>query len=152
MSVSRRTFLQSSILGGIAAVILPHSVLAEWPEKAFKAESSADAMNALFGDDSSATESDKIIVSAPDIAENGSVVPVEVDASGLENVKSITIIAEKNPVPLVAQFQLGAEAVPQVSTRIKMASTSDVVAVVDAGGKLYTAKKEVKVTIGGCGG
>lgn len=151
MSVSRRAFLQSSILGGVAAVLLPSSVLAKWPEAAFKAESAADAMKALF-DDPSTTESDKIIVSAPDIAENGSVVPVEVDASGLENVTSITIIAEKNPVPLVAQFQLSAEAVPQVSTRIKMATTSDVVAIVEADGKLYTAKKEVKVTIGGCGG
>jgi sulfur-oxidizing protein SoxY len=70
----------------------------------------------------------------------------------MEGVESITIIASNNPVPLVANFIMGTGASGFVSTRIKMGKTGDVVGVVKAGGKLYSAKKEVKVTIGGCGG
>jgi sulfur-oxidizing protein SoxY len=95
-------------------------------------------------------ESGDIKIKAPDIAENGSVVPVTI-STGLSNVESITILAESNGTPLVGSFDLsGAEA--YVSTRIKMAKTGNVIAVVKSGGKMYSGKKEVKVTIGGCGG
>jgi sulfur-oxidizing protein SoxY len=151
MSIPRRRFLHHSLIGGVAAVLLPHAVMAEWPKAAFEAKSAEDALKALF-EDPSTVVSDLIEIKAPDIAENGRVVPVEVDASGLSNVESITLIAEKNPVPLIAKFQLTESATPQVATRIKMGGTSDVIAVVKADGKLYVAKKEVKVTIGGCGG
>mgnify|MGYP003572853436 FL=1 len=95
--------------------------------------------------------SDKISIRAPDIAENGAVVPVSV-TSTLEDVESISIIAEKNATPLTASFSLGKGTLADVSTRIKMGKTSSVIAVVKAGGKLYSTGKEVKVTIGGCGG
>ena len=88
---------------------------------------------------------------APDIAENGAVVPVTVEST-MKDVQSISIVAEKNALPLIASFDLGAGALPYVSTRIKMGSTMNVQALVKAGGKVYEAKKEVKVTIGGCGG
>jgi len=96
-------------------------------------------------------EAGDIKIKAPDIAENGAVVPVTV-STGLENVESISILAAKNGNPLIASFNLGEGAEPFVSTRIKMGATADVIALVKAGGKLYSAKKEVKVTIGGCGG
>ena len=88
---------------------------------------------------------------APDIAENGAVVPVTV-SSGIANVESIAIIVDDNPSPLTAVFELGADAIADVSTRIKMGKTSTVLAVVKADGKLYGTQTEVKVTIGGCGG
>lgn len=152
MSIPRRTFIQGTVLNGLAALLLPPAVLAEWPKAAFESKTPEEAIKALF-EASELTASDKIIVKAPDIAENGSVVPVEVDASGLEAaIDSITVIVDKNPIPLVAQFNLTALSVPSISTRIKMAGTSDVTAIVKAGEQVFFAKKEVKVTIGGCGG
>ena len=85
------------------------------------------------------------------IDENGAVVPVSVTTS-LDGASSISIIADKNATPLTAEFNLGPTTEGYVSTRIKMGKTANVVAVVKAGDKLYSAKKEVKVTIGGCGG
>jgi sulfur-oxidizing protein SoxY len=70
----------------------------------------------------------------------------------MNNVESISIISEKNPTPLVASFNMGAKTEGHISTRIKMGQSSNVIAVVKSGGKLYSARKEVKVTIGGCGG
>jgi sulfur-oxidizing protein SoxY len=90
-------------------------------------------------------------VKAPDIAENGAVVPVEI-TSNIAGTESIIIIGEKNTLPMIAQFDLSNGAQGFVSTRIKMGTTANVRAVVKAGGKMYTAAKEVKVTIGGCGG
>jgi sulfur-oxidizing protein SoxY len=95
--------------------------------------------------------SEAIKIKAPDIAENGAVVPITVETT-LEGVESIAIIASENPSPLVANFNLGKGALGFVSTRIKMGKTGDVIGVVKAGDKLYSAKKGVKVTIGGCGG
>ncbi|OYX28249.1 MAG: thiosulfate oxidation carrier protein SoxY [Hydrogenophilales bacterium 32-62-9] len=100
---------------------------------------------------SAPVDSKDIIIKAPDIAENGAVVPVEV-TSNIAGTTSIAILAEKNGTPLVADFTLSGGALGFVSTRIKMGQTSLVRAVVKAGGKSYTAAKEVKVTIGGCGG
>ena len=88
----------------------------------------------------------------PAIAENGAVTPITVDASGISGVESISILASKNPMPLVCEYTFGAGAVGFVSTRIKMGQTMNVIAVVKAGGKLLKAEQEVKVTIGGCGG
>ena len=107
-------------------------------------------MQELFGS-ADVSESSAIELNAPDIAENGAVVPVSV-SSTLDGVESISIIVEENPAPLAASFDLTPNAVADVSTRLKMGKTSNVVAVVKADGKLYSATKEVKVTIGGCGG
>ena len=154
--MQRRTFLQGSLAGGAVAVAVgagllsPRSVLAAWPEGAFTAKSVQDAMSGLFGSaDSTAT--DDIKIKAPDIAENGAVVPVSVKTK-IGSTSRIAIIAEKNGQPLAASFDLGQGAQGFVSTRIKMGKTSDVIAVVEAGGKRYSARKNVKVTIGGCGG
>lgn len=148
MNLTRRLFIRGAAAAA-ALMALPRVLLA-WPAKAFEARSTSDAMKDLFGT-TDATESSAVVLGAPDIAENGAVVPISV-SSTLDKVESIGIIVDKNPSPLAASFDLGPGAVADVSTRLKMGKTSDVIAVVKADGKLYTAKKEVKVTIGGCGG
>jgi sulfur-oxidizing protein SoxY len=153
MGMHRRKFIQGAAAGSAAVLgmgLFSQAVMAEWPKAAFEAKNVEDALQALLAQ-TETTESDDITVKAPDIAENGAVVPIQVTTS-LPDVKSIVLVAEKNPVPLVAAFKFGANSVGYVSTRIKMGTTSNVMAVVEAGGKLYMAKKEVKVTIGGCGG
>ncbi len=156
MKVNRRLMLKGATASGVlaaaasAGLLAPRAVLAAWPKAAFEAESFDDALNAFAGStDTSA--SDDVKIKAPDIAENGAVVPITVETSA-SDVESISIIAKENPSPLTSSFTLGKGAQGFVSTRIKMGMTSDVVAVVKAGGKLLTATKEVKVTIGGCGG
>jgi sulfur-oxidizing protein SoxY len=154
--MKRRIFLKRSLAAGSVGVaaatglLAPQQVLAAWNKAAFESKELSGALNALLGS-SDMSESSDINVKAPDIAENGAVVPITVDA-GMEGVESIAIIASNNPVPLVANFVMGPGATGFVSTRIKMGKTGDVIGVVKAGGKLYSAKKEVKVTIGGCGG
>ena len=123
---------------------------AAWPKAAFEAKDSKAALEASLGS-SSTTESADIKLKAPDIAENGAVVPVTV-TSNIANTETISIVVAENATPLAATFNLGANTKGFVSTRIKMGKTSDVTAVVKAGGKLYSTSKNVKVTIGGCGG
>lgn len=155
-SIKRRTFLKGTAAAGAvgiamgAGLLTPRMVLAAWPKAAFDATTVDGALNALMG---SATleGSDKISIRAPDIAENGAVVPISV-TTDLTGIESISIIAEKNASPLAASFNLGAGAEGFVSTRIKMGTTSSVIAVVKADGKMLSTGKEVKVTIGGCGG
>lgn len=145
------TFASSVIGVAISAGLLtPVQVLAAWPKEAFAAKDIPGALSLLMGTDS-AEESGDINIKAPDIAENGAVVPVTV-STAIAGVESIAIIAANNPVPLIANFNLKEGAEGFVSTRIKMGKSGDVLAVVKAGGKLYKAGKEVKVTIGGCGG
>ena len=156
MNMKRRVFLKGSLASGMVAVAVgagllsPRQVLAAWPKGAFEAKSVNDAMNGLYGTDL-APASDAIKLDAPDIAENGAVVPVKVTVT-MANVESITIISEKNQTPLIASFNLAANTEGFISTRIKMGQTSNIIAIVKAGGKVYSARKEVKVTIGGCGG
>jgi len=132
-----------------SSVVVPLKALAARPQDAFDQKSSDDVMKSLFN--STATDSSHVTIKAPDIAENGAVVPITV-RTDLANAESVSIIVPNNPNPLAASFTLTPESGGLVSTRIKMGKTSDVTAVVKAGGKLYSAKKEVKVTIGGCGG
>jgi len=155
-NMKRRTFLKGSVAAGAvsaavgAGLLTPRMVLAAWPTTAFEAKSVDGALDALSGAHQ-LEGSDKISIRAPDIAENGAVVPVSVTTS-IEGAESISILAEKNAAPLTASFVLGAGTEGFVSTRIKMGKTSSIIAVVKAGGKLYSTGKEVKVTIGGCGG
>ena len=121
----------------------------KYPEEAFKAKTEADAIKALYGKTPEA--SDKVKMDAPEIAENGAVVPVSVTTT-LADVTSISFLVSENPVVLVASYKIPAGTLPSVGNRIKMAKTSNVIVVVEAGGKLYSAIKEVKVTVGGCGG
>jgi sulfur-oxidizing protein SoxY len=155
-TISRRVFLQGTMgataLGVAvgAGLLTPKAVLAAWPKAAFEAKQLPDALKALAGTDAT-TESAEIKIKAPDIAENGAVVPITISTT-LAGATSIALIASENPVPLVANFELGEGTEGFASTRIKMGKSGDVVAVVNAGGTLYSAKKGVKVTIGGCGG
>ncbi len=156
INMKRRTFLKGSVAAGAVSaavgvgLLTPNMVLAAWPTTAFEAKTVDSALDALMG--THALEgSDKISIRAPDIAENGAVVPISVETS-IANAESISIIAEKNSAPLTASFTLGPGAEGFISTRIKMGKTSSVIAVVKADGKLYSTGKEVKVTIGGCGG
>jgi len=155
--MKRRSFLKGTLATGAAAVavnaglLTPSTVLADWNKNAFAAKSADDALNSVFGS-SAATASGDVKLKAPAIAENGAVTPVTVDASGMSGVESIAILASKNPMPLVCTYDFADSALGYVSTRIKMGETMNVVAVVKAGGKLFKAEQEVKVTIGGCGG
>ncbi len=133
-----------------AGLITPSRVLANNFTPAFKAKSSKDVLNNLFPGQT-IEESKEITIKAPDIAENGAVVPITV-SSKLGNIESINILVNNNATPLIASFNLPEGAEAFVSTRIKMGKTSKVVAVAKVGDKLYSASKEVKVTIGGCGG
>ena len=156
MNQNRRVLLKGTFAAGAtglaisAGLLTPKAVLAAWPKAAFEAKDANAALEASMGS-SSTTESGDIKLKAPDIAENGAVVPVSVETS-IANPESISIIAEKNASPMTASFVMGAGAQGYVSTRIKMGKTSSVIAVVKADGKLYSTGKEVKVTIGGCGG
>ena len=121
----------------------------KYPEEAFKLKSDKDAIRGLYG--KTAEASDKVKLDAPEIAENGAVVPVSVTTT-LADVSSISFLVAENPIALVASYRIPAGTVPSVANRIKMAKTSKVTVLVEAGGKLYSANKEVKVTVGGCGG
>jgi sulfur-oxidizing protein SoxY len=121
----------------------------KYPEDAFKAKDAADAIKALYG--KTAEPSDKVKLDAPEIAENGAVVPISV-TTDLADVTSISFLVTENPNALAASYRILAGTMPSVANRLKMAKTSNVIAIVEAGGKLYSATKEVKVTVGGCGG
>jgi len=155
-NLKRRIFLKGSVATGAigmavtTGLLTPRMSFAAWSKAAFEATDVNGSLNALFGS-SNLEGSDKIKIKAPDIAENGAVVPVSV-TTDLGDAESISIIAEKNANPLAASFVLGPGTEGFVSTRIKMGKTASVIAVVKAGGKLYSTGKEVKVTIGGCGG
>ncbi|MEK9283243.1 MULTISPECIES: thiosulfate oxidation carrier protein SoxY [unclassified Bradyrhizobium] len=121
----------------------------KYPEEAFRQKSEADAIKALYG--KTAEPSDKVKLDAPEIAENGAVVPIAV-TTALDKVTSISFFVAENPNALAASYKIPDGTVPSVSNRLKMAKTTKVVAIVEADGKLYSATKEVKVTVGGCGG
>jgi sulfur-oxidizing protein SoxY len=154
---SRRLILQGAGavalvgLGNMPFALTPANAAAndKYPEEAFKQKSDADAIKSLYG--KTAEASDKIKLDAPEIAENGSVVPIAVSTT-LADVTSISFLVAENPNALVASYRLPAGTVPAIANRIKMARTSNVIVVVEAGGKLYSTTKEVKVTVGGCGG
>jgi len=120
-----------------------------WLKDAFTQKTEADAIKALYGKDAEA--SDQVKLDAPEIAENGAVVPISV-SSALPDVTSIAILVSENPFPLAATYKIPPGTSGMVANRLKMAKTSKVVALVESGGKIYSASKEVKVTVGGCGG
>jgi len=155
MNILRRNVLKGAGATGVVSVafaaglLKPGMALADWNKAAFESKDLAGAINGVGG--GAATASGDITVTAPDIAENGAVVPVTI-TSKIAGTDAIAIVSEKNGFPLIADFKLMNGAEGYVSTRIKMGATSNVIAVVHAGGKAYKAHKEVKVTIGGCGG
>jgi sulfur-oxidizing protein SoxY len=132
-----------------AGVIKPGDAFAAWNKGAFDAKTTADAMKALGV--ANATESKDIQIRAPDIAENGAVVPIDI-TSNIPGTTAISVFVEKNPFPYTGTFDVSQGALPSVHLRVKIGESSPVRVVVAAGGKYFTAAKEVKVTIGGCGG
>ncbi len=113
----------------------------------FGGKTLADALKGVGG---TPARSDQVVLNAPDVAENGAVVPVSV-ASRLPDTTEIYLIVEKNPMPLSCAFVIPAGTAPDLQMNIKMAESSNVMAVVKAGGRLYSAVKETRVTLGGCG-
>ncbi|MEO8166103.1 MAG: thiosulfate oxidation carrier protein SoxY [Betaproteobacteria bacterium] len=152
---ARRKFLRTLAIGGAYAVACAAGLrplllfAAERNKAAFEAKVLAETMKSIGA--SGATESAQIQLKAPEIAENGAIVPVEI-TSKLPNTQTIYVIADKNPQPLVAIFDIADGLEPFISTRIKMGESSKVRALVKAGDKFYLATHDVKVTIGGCGG
>jgi sulfur-oxidizing protein SoxY len=153
MKVERRRFIRIAAGAAAAAALGPyaarHAAAAEWNKAGFQAQAVDEVLKSIGA--TGATPSKDIVIKAPDIAENGAVVPIEV-TSKIPHTQSITIVADKNPFPLVASFEFANGAEGYASTRVKMGGTSDVRAIVKADGKVYSAVREVKVTIGGCGG
>lgn len=156
LNTLRRILLKRGCAAGVlafaasAGLLVPGRALAaQWNKTAFEAKSVADALKGLGA--GGLADSKDILIKAPDIAENGSMIPVEV-TSQIVGTRSISILAEKNPLPLLALFEFAEGAQGYVFTRIKMGQTSSVRVVVSAGGKYYSAAKDIKVTIGGCGG
>ena len=153
---SRREFSRALALGSAyvatfaAGWLRPfQSLAAEWNKTAFDAKVLADALKSIGA--ASVIESDQVQLKAPEIAENGAIVPVEI-TSRIPDTQTIYVFVDKNPQPLVAIFDIGAGLEPFISTRIKMGESSKIRVLVKAAGKFYVATQEVKVTIGGCGG
>jgi sulfur-oxidizing protein SoxY len=152
----RRLILKGGGASGVLAVALAAGLLrptraiaADWNKAGFESKAMADALKNIGA--AGAAESAEILIKAPDIAENGAVVPIEV-TSRIAGAESIALLAEKNPFPLMAYIDLTNGAEAYINTRFKMGQTSVIKVVVKAGGKSYIASREIKVTIGGCGG
>ena len=153
---ARRLLIRTALTGLAATLWLPSLLrraiaadAAQWPKDAFTQKTQADAIKTLYGKE--VLVSDQVKLDAPEIAENGAVVPIAV-SSALPNVTSIAIMVSENPFPLAASYKIPPGTSAMVSNRLKMAKTSTVVALVESGGKVYSASKEIKVTVGGCGG
>jgi len=156
-SATRRLILQGAATvvligaGNMASSLAPAFAAAndKYPEEAFKQKGDADAIKSLYG--MTAEPSDKVKLDAPEIAENGAVVPISVSTS-LVDVTTIAFVVPENPNVLAAYYKIPQGTMPNVANRLKMAKTSNVIVIVESGGKLFSATKEVKVTVGGCGG
>lgn len=156
MDVTRRTLLKGIGSTGVLAAALAAGVLkptrayaAEWNKAAFEAKDFAGGLKGIGA--ASPVDSKDIVLTAPEIAENGAVVSVTV-ASKIPGTTSLSVFVEKNPMPLSAHFQFSNGALPEARVNVKMGQTSLVKAVAIANGKAYMTQKEVKVTMGGCGG
>lgn len=153
MTVSRRKFfINLGKSAGYLALLtsLPQLAWAKWNDKAFAAKSLDLAIKEKYGA-MSIIDGKEVNLKAPAIAENGAVVPIKVKTD-LANVKNISLFVRDNPSPLVATLNLGPNSFANIQIRIRMGKTSEVIALVEADGKLYRATQQVKVTIGGCGG
>lgn len=157
IDLKRRAFLRATAASGAMAFVAgagllhPTRVLAaSWPENAFHAKKRDAALQALFGTNATSS-SDKVVVTANAQAEDGRSVPVAV-TSTMPNVEDMAILVLENVQPLAARCRISPDGAAYFRANIKMAKTSDVEFVVRAGGKLYSAKKKIKVTAGGCGG
>jgi sulfur-oxidizing protein SoxY len=153
MNDSRRKFVKmAGAVGALAGAGLGDLALAQqagWNKAAFDAKSLAETLKAVGG--TTATDSNDITITAPDIAENGAVVPIAV-TSKVPGTQAVYILVDKNPSWLAASFNIPQGTDANVATRIKMGQTSNVLALVKTNNGFFVATKEVKVTLGGCGG
>ena len=143
--------ISSSVLIGVRDVVA-QATARMWPPRprdAFAAENLAESITALFGG-REIVDSDKIRITAADLAENGAVVPVKIETE-FDHANEITLLASKNPVPLVARFSFGERVKPFIATRVKLAESSEIIAIVETKDGLYRARRYIEVTIGGCG-
>jgi len=151
MQNRRETLKQSAVVAGLlaSAGLIPQQAAA-YEKAAFDAKTAADVAKALGAQ--APVESKDVTIGGPDIAENGAVVPLSASTT-LAGVKRVLILVEKNPAAMVAMFNVSDAVEPNFATRAKMGQSSDVYAVaIMNDGKAFYAKKEVKVTLGGCGG
>ena len=146
--MKRRLFMKGTLTGGAIAAALgagllaPRAVLAAWPNAVMESNEAGDT----------GTASNTVKIKAPEVAENGAVVPIEIDATGVDGIiESISIVAAENGRPIAGTYHLAEGAVPFVATRIKMGKTGDVYGVVKTASGTLSNKKQVKVTAGGCG-
>ena len=158
MNTKRRDVLKTG--GGVTLLTLlsaagwlkpGDAIAADWNKAAFDTKTMDETMKALGGGGAPAQSKDIAFFSTPDIAENGAVVPIGI-TSNVPKTEAIAILVEKNPNMLAAMFELPAGTEPSISTRVKMGQSSNVYALVRADGKYHVASKEIKVTLGGCGG
>ena len=153
--MKRRSFLKGSLatstlsIAAGAGLLQPGSVFAEYPKAAFKSKDAAGALNAMMGSSDAAASGD-ITLKAPVQAENGAVVPIKVSTTVA--AESIAIVVAENPLPMVLAATMGAGANGELSGRIKMGKTSNVIAYAKTANGIIKAEQEVKVTVGGCGG
>jgi len=154
MQDARRTFLKqgSGLFASLLALGLfdgPMASAEDWHRAAFEAKKLDELMRILGA--TGARRSDAILINASEIAENGAVVPIQI-TSKLDKTQAIAYLVDKNPNVLAANFIIPEGTLPEIDTRLKMAQTSEVYALVKAGGKYYFNTKEIKITLGGCGG
>ncbi len=147
MKITRRQWL-GSLLTLCSAALLPSRLFAA--SAVFSATDTQAVLDDLFAG-LPIEDSDAINLRTPEIAENGAVVPVTV-STDISGVESISLIVDENPNPLSASFTLTSDSVPNISFRVKMGKSSTVRALVKTSDKVYMATRDVKVTIGGCGG
>lgn len=147
--MERRKFLQScSALVALAVMVPLRTLAAAWNKAAFESQNMEGALHGLGT--APVSPSRDIVLTAPDMAENGAIVQIEVE-SRIPGTEAIAVLAEKNPTPLIANFVFSNGAEPYIILRIKLAETGDLKAVVKAGGKYYSVSKKVEVALGGCG-
>ena len=147
MDAQRRKFVNGAVATGIVAWALPKVPAANWPQSAFDKTQLDQALREITGGQQ--LIQDKVTLTAPKIAENGAQVRVVVKVDA-DDVEWISILVEKNPVPLTSKFVITESGNPHIATNVKVRETSDVIAVAKAGGKLYSGRQTVKVTAGGC--
>lgn len=140
-------------LGASAAAlaIAPLRALADWPKAAFDAKTPKEVTDVLLKG-ATAEKSGALAIVAPDLAENGGIVPITIDFANLPGVQSISILADENPRALTSTYTLGKRAAGPLTVRVKLAKTMNITAIAQAGGKSYTTTKRITVSVGGCGG
>jgi sulfur-oxidizing protein SoxY len=146
--MKRRTLLKASLQLGLAGTILPQVAIGAYPTKAFLAREVPEVLREVFGS-ADIGESNQIEIEAPQIASDANMVPVRVSSS-LANTESIALVVAANESPFTAYFKLY-EAPAFVSTRIRIAATSNLLVVVKADGVLHTRQRPIRVGSNSCG-